>query len=340
MIRKKLIFTILVLFSCFSLWSSFILPTENRWSSKTPLYQILEAFGETLPDHARNNADETTIKRGYDLIHYGRTIGPNGKKSKYISKFYACTSCHNQQREDPHLVNLDPQKRLEYALANDLKFLQGSTFYGIANRETWYNDDYYLKYGDLVQPAMNSLAKATQLCATVCSSGRLLLDWELEAILAYYWNNQLTLGDLALDELELTKVLKTPASERPEMIKMLKSKYSQKSPANFGKVPDDKSLGYSLKGDAENGKAIYRLSCLACHQKEGVAGMTLTPNQLTFRKFKKNLTKEGVYNIYDIVRIGTYTDQGKPRYMPHYTKDRMSNQQIEDLRSYILEEAN
>lgn len=331
----------LVFFSslAYLLWSGFQLPEKNNWSEESPVYEILAYFGEPLPQHAKNDADEKTIQRGYDLIHYGRTTGPDGKKSKYISKFYVCTSCHNHQREDPDLKVLKPEARLDYAVKNNLKFLQGTTFYGIANREAWYNDDYYLKYGDLVKPANKSLAEATQLCATVCSSGRYLEEWELEAILAYYWDNQIKLGDLDLNKTERSKVMTANPSDGEEIINLIKSKYALKSPATFGNSPKDKQKGYPYEGKPEIGKQIFRLSCQACHQKEGVAGLAFEAGELDFRKFKRNIKKSGLYNLYDIVRYGTYTDKGKPRYMPHYTEERMSDQQLEHLRAYIMQEA-
>jgi len=320
-------------------WSSFELSQKNKWNAETPVYEVLAHFGEDMPEHARNNAKEEIIQRGYELIHRGRTIGPDGKKSKYISKFYVCTSCHNTQREDPDLTVLDPEARLNHAIENKLKFLQGTTFYGVANRESWYNDDYYLKYGDLVRPANKSLAEATQLCATVCSSGRYLEEWELEAILAYYWDNQIKLGDLALTPEEKSKILKAEAGENPNIIALIKSKYALKSPATFGKSPDDKKKGYPYEGNPELGKQLFQLSCQACHQREGVAGLAFEADELDFNKFKRNLYQSGLYNLYDIVRYGTYTDKGKPRYMPHYPEERMSDRQLEHLRAYILQVA-
>ena len=242
-------------------------------------------------------------------------------------------------RENPDLANPNPEDRLDYAVKNELKFLQGSTFFGIANRESWYNDDYVLKYGDLVKPASKSLAESVQLCAKVCSSGRYLEDWELEAILAYYWNNQIKLGDLALSEAEKNKILQAAKGNQPELVQLIKSKYALKSPATFGESPSDKSKGYDYEGNPEKGAKIYQLSCQTCHQKDGVAGMALANDKLTFSKFKRNMTKKSFYNIYDIVRHGTYTDKGKPRYMPHYTEERMSDQQLEDLRAFIEREA-
>ncbi len=312
---------------------------KQAWDDATPLYTILEDLGETLPAHAPKEHNREKIRQGKELVFEGRTIGPNGKKSKYISKFYVCTSCHNPMREDPDLKTLDPQSRLEYAAEKGLKFLQGSTFYGIANRETWYNDDYVLKYGDLVKPANHSLAEATQLCAKVCSSGRYLEDWELEAILAYYWNNQIQLGDLDLSTEEKQKILSKSGSNK-ELVQLIKSKYAQKSPATFGELPKDHQKGYGMKGDPENGRLIYELSCQSCHQEQGVAGMTLEQDKLTFQKFKRNLNKNTDYNIYNISRHGTYAAEGKPRYMPLYPEERMSNQQLEDLKAYILAQAN
>lgn len=321
------------------IWMSFKSLPPNNWNDETPIYEVLNAFGEPLPDHAQEDAELQTIQRGYDLIHKGRTTRPDGKKSKFISKYYVCTSCHNQDREDPDLRIFSPDSRLNYVAEKQMKFLQGSTFYGIANRERWYNDDYYLKYGDLVKPANKSLAEATQLCATVCSSGRYLEDWELEAILAYYWDNQIKLGDLALSDSEKKLILTTEPSVKKEIVDMVKSKYALKSPAHFGSLPDDKQKGYNYEGDPQSGEKIYKFSCQACHQAEGVAGMVLDNSKLTFRKFKRNLTKEGDYNLYEMIRHGTYTEKGKPRYMPHYPKERMSDQQVEDLRAYIIQEA-
>jgi len=333
-LKLILVFTLVVIISGMTLHQS-----SNNWSDETRIYTILEAFGEKLPAHAVKERDEAKIAMGKELIFNGRTIGPNGKKSKFISKFYVCTSCHSPVREDPVLSSFDPEARLKYVAENGMKFLQGSPIYGIANRESWYNDDYVLKYGDLVKPANKSLAEATQLCAKVCSSGRYLEDWELQAILAYFWDNQIRLGDLDLTEGEKEKIMSSAAGDNQELVQLIKSKYALKSPATFGHAPDDPSKGYALTGRPNKGKLIYELSCRSCHQEGGVAGMPLENNKLAFQKFKRNLDTKSDYNIYEISRHGTYAGQGKPRYMPLYPEERMSNQQLEDLRAYILQEA-
>ena len=38
-------------------------------------------------------------------------------------------------------------------------------------------------------------------------------------------------------------------------------------------------------------------------------------------------------------RLGTHPEDEKKAYMPNYTRERLSDQQIEDLRSYIEERA-
>lgn len=315
-----------------------MIDSKVEWDESTKVYDLLQKFGEPLPPHAPKAIDDELIQKGKDLVFKGRTLGPNGKKSRYISKFYTCTSCHSPIQEDPNLKVFDPQARLEYAAKNKLKFLQGSTFYGIANRESWYNDDYVLKYGDLVKPASESLSESTQLCAKVCSSGRYLEDWELEAILAYYWDNQLKVKDLSLTEDE-EKQLKNKIISDQDAIALIKSKYALKSPATFGKIPEDQMKGYGLEGNPENGKLVFELSCQSCHQERGVSGMTLETDKVTFQKFKRHLSKNTDYNLYNIVRHGTYAGEGKPRYMPLYPEERLSNQQLEDLKAYILKEA-
>ncbi len=303
------------------------------------LSDLLISLGNEKPTHYRENPTAEIIERGKALVYNGRAIGPDGKMGPFISKYFACTSCHNQVQEDPIITNFDPQARLDYAAENNLKFLPATTFWGIYNRESWYNDDYILKYGDLVVPASKSLEESTQLCAKVCSSGRYLEDWELDAILAYYESIQLTVDDLSLTKKDVEYLQSDAKNE--EKLALVKSKYATKSPATFPKAPDNKIEGYAgLIGNPDNGKKIYELSCQACHQDGGVSPILLDDARLTFKKFENNFNKNGYWNIYDIIIHGTYADKGKPRYMPLYPEERMSPQQIEDLRAYIVQEAN
>ena len=296
------------------------------------LADVLFELGDEKPEHYLEDYSLEDVKRGYELIHFGRTKTEKGKFSKYISKFYKCISCHNVVREDLDLSKVDQNERLNYAIENDLPYLQGSTFWGIVNRESWYNDDYIIKYGNLVEKAKNSLIESTQLCAQVCSQGRELEEWELNSILAYYWSLQLKISDLDLNKTELQK-LKNLSDE--SLIDMLKAKYLQKSPASFAYPPEDKSKGYDKKGNFELGKEIYRRSCQHCHRFNGESDVVLDEGKSTLRWLKKNITKKSKLSIYEIIRYGTYSELGHKEYMPLYTQEKMSNLQIEHLRAFI-----
>ncbi len=303
------------------------------WNNETPVFDVLESFGEKKPNHFVELTPEK-IARGEDLVKLGRSKKPNGKKSPYISKYYTCTSCHNLQREDPDLAVIDQDARLNYAIKNKIPYLQGSTFWGIVNRETWYNDDYVLKYGDLVRKAEHSLSESVQLCAVVCSQGRMLEDWELESILAYMWSLQIKMGDLNLNDQEV-KNMKSSDSE--QNLALIKSKYLLKSPATFVNPPEDPLIGYELTGRPELGKAIFELGCQHCHRPEGESEVVFRSNDLTLNWLENHLMDKGDKSIYQIIRKGTYAEYGHKEYMPHYTLEKMSHQQVEDLRAFVVQ---
>ena len=319
-------------------FSAFTAP--DKWGDETPLAQVLYSMGKEKPAHYIEVVDSMKAEMGREIVLTGRTTGPNGRKSKYVSKYFVCTDCHNQVREDPLLPESNPESRLDYSEQNDLPFLQATTFWGIVNREGWYNNDYYLKYGEDVKKANSDLGEATQLCAVECSSGRPLEDWELEAIMHYYWTLQLTMGDLDLEEMEWRKIRKFAGSEidRHVVVDLLDKKYLRFSPAHFGDVPEDKSKGYPVKksGDATKGKMIYDRSCLHCHRQYGPSQLILDDSKFTMNKFKRHLEKSTDFNLYQIIRKGTHAEAGHQQYMPHFPLERMSDQQVEDLRSYIL----
>ncbi|MFY0601356.1 MAG: cytochrome c [Cyclobacteriaceae bacterium] len=305
------------------------------WDDETPVFEVLAELGEDKPEHFVTMTDEK-VKRGEDLVKLGKATGPNGEKGKYISKFYTCTSCHNLSREDPNLATVDQDARLKYAMENKIPYLQGSTFWGIVNRETWYNDDYVLKYGDLVRKAENSLKASTELCAVVCSQGRSLKDWEMESILAYMWSLQMKMGDLDISK-EDTEEWKENKSE--ENVALIKSKYLQKSPATFAHLPESKSEGYPFDGRPEMGKGIFELGCQHCHRPDGESDVVFENNKQTLGWLKKHITDDSDKSIYQIIRKGTYAEYGHKEYMPHYTLEKMSHQQVEDLRAFIEEGA-
>ena len=172
---------------------------QVNWTGDTPLSTVMFELGVGKPSHWIDGITPEMIKQGEDLFRVGRTTLENGKNSKYISQYYVCTHCHNNVVEDPVLTDPTPEARLSYAVENELPFLQATTMYGTVDRSSWYNGDYHLKYGSLVEDARYNLAGAIQLCAQECSQGRELEDWEVQSLIAYFWSLEYTLADLGID---------------------------------------------------------------------------------------------------------------------------------------------
>ena len=342
MMRTFLIITSALLIGVFFMQSATLRPVNEE----SRLAEILIRLGQNRPAHYLETIDPVKAEMGKEMVMKARTKNaPSGGTSNYISSIFVCTDCHNQVKEDPNPAKLSPEARLDYAIKNDLPFLQSTTFWGLVNREAWYNDDYILKYGALVKPASTSLYESTQLCAQECSSGRKLEEWEAEAINHYYWTLELKLKDLELSSEEYNRIDQAIATENPEIrrsvIGLLKSKYMVYSPANFVDVPVSKGKGYAntAVGNTEVGKEIFDRACMTCHQYGGPSLFILDYSKKSFRHMRRNITRNDQLSLYEIVRHGTYAELGHRQYMPRYTADRMSNQQVEDLRAYIEAEA-
>ncbi|MEM8907946.1 MAG: c-type cytochrome [Bacteroidota bacterium] len=310
----------------------------------TPLWTVLEELGAAGPNHKVNtNLDKVSVALGRNLVLKGSSKGEGGR-SRQQSKHFVCTSCHNVQREDPDLKIADPQARLRYAKEKGIPFLQGTTLYGAVNRSSFYNGDYEKKYGDLVKPTRNNIREAIQLCAVECSQGRRLKDWELESVLAYLWTLEFKMEDLELTAEQMTEVQNAVASpaqstERMEMVKWLQSQYLSGSPAHFVDGPSDRKKGFELEGDAENGQLVYDLSCKHCHENQRYSFFNLDDSKMTFAYLKRHFKRYSKASIYQVTRYGTPSIPGKAAYMPQYTSERMSDQQLEDLRAYIEQKA-
>lgn len=306
-------------------------PDRREAPSDNYVADVLFSLGEAKPDHYIENATPEMVQQGMELIHFGKTTSPRGRKTKQLSKFFKCISCHNVVKEELDLTEVNPEIRLDYAEVQGIPFLQGSTFYGIVNRETWYNDDYIKKYGDLVKPAKNSLKESVQLCAVECSQGRAVEDWEMDAILAYFWSIGLKESDIGVGPIFQNNNLTTE-----ERIEKIKSLYLLKSPATFVDAPSNKAEGYKgLTGNPEKGAIIYKRSCQHCHREKGESDVVLDESTPTINWLKKNINSDSQLSIYQIIRYGTYAASGHREYMPLYTKEKMSDQQIEDLRAFI-----
>jgi mono/diheme cytochrome c family protein/cytochrome c553 len=337
--KKGIVLIILASISLYAFVNYQALHPNEVWTAETYVYKALDELGNKRPAYFPENLDSAMVAKGYDLVHHGRTKDDKGGMSKYISIYYVCTNCHNTVVEDPILTVSDPEARLAYAVEKNIPFYQGTTFYGAVNRESWYNDDYYKKYGDLVKPAREDIREAIQLCAKECSKGRYLEDWEQDAILAYFYSISYTLQDVGFTETEINALntRKSKEAEKPLLIELIKSKYALKSPAHWLEPPYDAGAN-TPPGNPENGKLVFEYSCQKCHKAYGVSDVVFEDSKLQFKQFEKNFEKNSWW-LYGIIRHGTYGYPGHEPYMPLYTAERMSNQQVEDLKAYFLSEA-
>ncbi|MFT6335373.1 MAG: mono/diheme cytochrome c family protein [Saprospiraceae bacterium] len=325
MIKLYSISTISLLFVIGIFWSG----TTDTTDSKSVI-ELLESKGVDYSDKKPNfEIAGVSAEVGEQLFHKGFAQKPNGGKTRKQSKHFVCTSCHNVAKEDSDLSVSDPTARLIYTSERGLPFLQGTTMYGAVNRSTYYNGDYKKKYGDLVASARNDIRNAIQLCATECAQGRELKDWELESILAYLWTLELNLEDLGLTEGTASNM----------NIESIKAKYLQGSPATFLPPPSDRKEGSGLIGRADNGKLIYENSCLHCHYRGEYSFLHLDNSRLSFKHLKRNISKYSRHSLYQVTRWGVPVKSGKRSYMPQFTEERMSIQQLADLRAFIEEEA-
>lgn len=317
--------SISILLICLIIGASFSFDGPDSTAERS----VIEVLEEKGMDYSKKRPDFSlegvSAEVGRSIFHDGFAPKPKGGKTSKQSKHFVCSSCHNVEREDPDLTMVDAQARLEYTAKKGIPFLQGSTMFGAVNRTTYYNGDYEKKYGDLVYPARNDIRNAIQLCATECAQGRRLKDWELESLLAYIWTLEYKLEDIGLDDMSVKDL-------GPEGIK---ARYLEHSPATFIPPPDDRKKGSGLIGNTDNGKLIYDNSCLHCHYKGRYSFFHLDDSKLSFKHLKKTAPKYGRHSIYQVIRWGVPSKSGKASYMPQYTEEKMSDQQLADLRSYI-----
>lgn len=306
-------------------------------SPEDSVSSVLMALGEDFSDSKPMIKEAISAEIGEDLVRNGFSKRKGLKKARRQSKHFVCTSCHNLEREDPDLSKADPEARLDYVIEKGIPFLQATTLYGVVNRTSFYNGDYDKKYGELVEPARNDIREAIQLCAQECAQGRKLKDWEQESILAYLWTIELKMSDLGLSDLEIQSIESAMTNEvlKPEGIKLLKRKYLQGSPATFLAPPEDRKIGTGYSGDVDNGKKVYDSSCLHCHYQKRYSFLHLDDKAMSFKYLNNGAETYSRHSIYQVTRYGTYSKYGKKSYMPNYTKEKLSNQQLADLREYI-----
>lgn len=307
---------------------------ENKGDLK--LSEVLLSLGDQALPHYQTSYDNILANVGEELVTKGKA-NYKEHKGKRISSYFQCTDCHSLTKDAKSLNDVTPEDRLAYSKENNMPFYPGSTLFGIYNRTSFYNDDYDKKYGDLVYDARDSLGNAIQLCAEYCASGRLLEEWELNALLHYFKREELTLSDLDLKPEDYQHIIQSMESgdKKEESISILKQKYPTAFNATFTGTLDESKRGYGAEGDPEKGALLYETSCLHCHHNARVTYLDLDKDVLSAQYLWNN--KEGYddESIYQVIRWGTYPITGRKQYMPLYTEERMTDQQIEDLMAYI-----
>ncbi|MEX1192338.1 MAG: cytochrome c [Brumimicrobium sp.] len=300
--------------------------------------EVEQLLGGEVPNHNIKELDSELAKAGEELITKGQA-NYKDKKGSLISSYFNCTDCHNLVKETKDITDTNPQNRLDYLVKNNLPYTAGSTFFGMFNRTKFYNGDYDKKYGDLVVDARDTLANSIQLCAEYCASGRPLVDWELNAIMHYYKREELKIKDLDLSESELNQIKEAISSNQntKKSLNLIQSKYVDAYGATFTGAKAEKKRKYGEGGDIENGKKIYKSACLYCHENSRVTFLSLNDDVLSGKYLWKHRKGYDDLSIYQVIRWGTYPIIGRQQYMPLYTKEKMSDDQLEDLVAYIKE---
>lgn len=340
---KKLNVTLLLGLVGFASWLLLSSVSVVKLTGKALVYNVglsdlLESLGDTSSRNPVKTVDNELVSVGQKLIFEGKA-NYKSTKGKRISTYFVCTDCHNMTQEYPTLTDVDPQVRLDYAVENNIAFLPGSTLHGIYNRQQFYTKDYEKKYGELIKDAQDTLENAIQVCAKYCSSGRFLEDWEEQAILHYFKDKELRLIDLDLTDKEKNRILTISYSgseeEKMKSISWLKEKYTQAYIATFLETKPKNERNYGKSANADNGQKIYEKSCLHCHDNARVTYLDLDKDVLSAGLLWKHRKDYTDLSPYQIIRHGTYPITGRKQYMPLYTEEKMSKQQVEDLVAYI-----
>lgn len=301
------------------------------------------------------------------LSGHVRTPPVGSGPSKPISKYFTCGRCHNHEREDPVLPAQDPEARFAWIERTGAKIflLQGATLWGGVNRKTFYAGE-YAKYRDLCLPKgeellpwlpcgpifgfclpgcrtmdPETLVDATQVCSKYCSVGRYLKVWELDSLLAFFWDLEIRLDDLELTpqtRAEVLAVLSAPASDSREAARLrdlLAGAYSNMAVNTFrglatlagGSAPGRPVVEYPdgsrFNGDFQRGATLWKLSCAYCHEA--------TERPLTREKARK--FSKDVEDFHAMIATGTR--HSFRRYMPNFTLERLSRRQSADILAFL-----
>jgi len=314
-------------------------------TNETMVWKIMTNLGKVNVNVLDKNKESNKIK-GEQLVTQGYTSSFKGNKTALTSSKLFCVACHTTQKEYPSANNATPQDRLEYGDSMNIPFLPGAPFYGLVNRVAFFTNDYQEifahKNRSALQTGHRDIRKAIQACNTLYAKGRTLDAWEVESILAYLWTLELKIGDLKMPASVINTVEEAINTNKnnARAVNLMRRYYKEVYPASL--IPplpiEERSLISPVLNDFSTGKKVYKLSCLHCHGDKRYAGFKLDETQQTFKFLKKNFDISSRYSIYDAVRYSPGS-KGNKTNPPHYTEQRMSNQQLQDLRFYITQKA-
>jgi len=184
----------------------------------------------------------------------------------------------------------------------------------------------------------DSLEDAIQVCSAYCSAGRYLEAWELYALLAFFWDQEIKLHDLDLSpeqSAHLKTLLKSPSPDHRSAERLrvlLAGKYAKKADNTFrgvfkgisytpqGSITVGYEDGTTFTGHPGRGERLWPLSCGRCH---GTKNLPQKAKHFTqdLGKFHKMLAKG--------------TRHRDKAYMPNFTLERLSRQQAADILVYL-----
>ena len=348
--RKSLVFgciALIVILGSFSFRSPLASSANQEdldINDDTPVWDIFTKLGKIKINQVNTKVQGVSAEKGKDIIYKGYSTKQDGTgKTSMQSPHFKCTACHVPEREFENLADINSAKKLEYAVENDLPFLQGSSFYGIVNRIHFYNGDYQKKYAGvpLIKESYNDIRSAIQLCATQCAQGRALEDWEIESVLAYFWTMELKIKDIGIkkEDIQIVQEAINSGKGGQKAIHTLEGHYMNLSPATFSTADlDYKEIESADKNNKErfrSGMEIYQRSCLHCHGRKRYSFFNLDKSGHSFKYLLSKTKAGGFHSIFKITRHGTYSLNGKKAYMPQYPMEKMTDNQLMDLRIYI-----
>lgn len=314
-------------------------------TDQTKVWSVMSGLGKVNVNALYKNPQHDVLK-GEQLVTKGITVDFQGKTTPRTSPKLTCIACHTVTPEHPILGTMDPQSRLEHADTAGLPFLPGAPLYGLVNRVAFFTDDYQKnfkhKHVQALKDGHRNIRLAIQACNKVYAKGRTLDDWEIESILSYLWTLELQMGDLKVPDTIVSIIEQAIASNKngSKAVNLMRRYYPEVYPATlvapiaFKKRPEVSPVLNSY----QNGKRVYKRSCLHCHANKRFSNFKLDRSQKTLKFLKKHLDTNSKYSIYDALRYSPGSKANRSN-VPHYTAQRMSNQQIQDLRFYIAQRA-